>query len=77
MAASLEVSHLKAIATHPTTQSQLADAQALLDEVTAHLPDTSAVDNVEVALTLARHRLRAIHNAIAAHGPDAVVTPSE
>lgn len=73
IAASLEVSHLEAIATHPTTLLQLAETQALLDKATAHLSDAPATGDVEVALTLARRRLRAIHNAIAAHGPHAVV----
>ena len=78
VAASLEISHLRAIATNPGTLAELAETQALIDSAAGHMSDnmpTEVAANIEVALTMARHRLRAIHNAIAAHGRDAAVKP--
>ena len=76
VAVSLEIRHLQALATNPETLAELADTQALIDSAAAHMSDDVAPDvvaNVDAALTTARHRLRAIHNALAAHGRDAVV----
>jgi ElaB/YqjD/DUF883 family membrane-anchored ribosome-binding protein len=78
VAASLEINHLRAMATNPDTLAELADTQSLIDSAAAHLSDEVAPEvaaNIDVALTLARHRLRAIHNALAAHGRHAVVKP--
>jgi hypothetical protein len=69
VAASLEISHLRASATNPDTLAELSDTQALIDAAAAQMSDDIAPDiaaNIDVALTLARHRLRAIHNALAA-----------
>ena len=76
VAASLEISHLRAIATNPGTLAELADTQALIDGAAARMSNDLAADvaaNIDVALTMARHRLRAFHNALAAHGRDAAV----
>ena len=76
VAASLEIRHLQALATNPETLAELADTQALIDSAAARMSDDAAPDvvaNVDVALTMVRHRLRAIHNALAAHGRHAVV----
>ena len=78
VAASLEISHLRAIATNPATLAELTETQALIDSAAAHMADDMPAEvaaNIDVALTMARHRLRAVHNAIAAHGRDAVVKP--
>lgn len=78
VAASLEISHLRAIATNPGTLAELAETQALIDSAAAPMSDAMPAEvaaNIDVALTMARHRLRAIHNAIAAHGRDAAVKP--
>ena len=64
LAARLEVSHLAAIATHPTTRDELESIEAML---------SGPMDDVEATLALARQRLRVIHNAIAPSGRNAAV----
>jgi len=78
LAATLEVSHLKRIARHPSALRELDDAQALIDaaadRVAAELT-ADVVNNVEVLLRLVRLRLRAVHNAVADFGPLAAIAP--
>jgi len=67
IAAHLEVSHLTAIATDPATREELAsierllNAQPPLNELTGDV-----INELEATLALARKRLHAVHNAIAA-----------
>jgi beta-phosphoglucomutase-like phosphatase (HAD superfamily) len=74
VAALLEVSHLTAIATHPATRAELASLEQVLkqQDLSGQLP-LEKIKDVEAVLADARHRLRAIHNAIASSGPHAEV----
>ena len=76
-AALLEISHLRAMATHPATLEELADVERSLNEVAALLDDRAgdSAEHIDSALRGARHRLHAIHNALASSGRAALVPP--
>jgi hypothetical protein len=76
LAATLEVSHLKTKARHPSTLAELTDVQRLIDAAADRVAGemtADAVNNLEVLLRLVRQRLRAVHNAVADFGPHVAI----
>ena len=75
-AVTLEVGHLKTMVGDPSTLRALTDVQILLDAAADRVAGEMTADvanNVEELLRLVRHRLRAVHNAIADVGPRAAI----
>jgi hypothetical protein len=70
-AASVEVSHLEAIVTHPWTRTELASIESMLRRCIAA---THTPEDAEAVLEAARLRLRTIHDAVAAWGPNVAVS---